>query len=93
MSCTANNKTVASNLIRDGWAITLQRPLADTVYIQPNTKLDTEKPHVVKCDPLAHPLDLSFEVDPDPAPTSTAQCEYKTIEGDVPIDGTNNHQF
>lgn len=57
-SCTTNNKKVASNFIRDGWALALKKVFADAGYIRPNAKLKKEKPIIVKCDPLANPVDL-----------------------------------
>ena len=92
MSCRSNNKTTTSSSIRDGWATVLQRPVAEAGFIRPSTKLDTKKRGVVKCDPLAKPFDVSFEINPNPSPSSRTQYEYKTVGGDVTIITTNNIQ-
>ena len=84
-SCTENNKIMAHHYIRDGWALALQRVLASAGYIRPTAKLETEKPHLIDCDPGASPLDLSFNIDPSPSPAAPATCEYICVGGDVTI--------
>ena len=83
MSCKDNNKTTAHNFIRDGWALALQRTIADAGYIRPSAKLHTKKGCLLECDPDANPLDLSFNINPDPSPDAQAPCEYSCFGDDI----------
>ena len=85
MTCLENNKTIAHDSIRDEWALGLQRIIAKAGYILPNTKLDTKKPHLLECNLLTHPLDLYFEINPNPSPETPALCEYLCVGGNVTI--------
>ena len=42
--------------------------------ILPTAKLGTEKPRLFECDPGDNPLELSFNIDPDPSPDAPATC-------------------
>ena len=64
--CKENNKKMMHHFIRDGWACALQPALATAGYIHPNAKLVTEKPNLSRSCPGVFPLDLSFDIDPDP---------------------------
>lgn len=66
--CVQNNKKMASNYTRDGWAGALQPALAIAGYIHPSAKLETEKPGLSRLTLNARPLDLSFDPNPDPDP-------------------------
>ena len=85
-SCSDNHKhkLTAHNIV-DGWADTLQAPLATAGYIMPTTKLDTERPNLVKCPPGIRPLDLSFDVDTNISKPNRVSCDYPTIGGNVNI--------
>ena len=85
MSCKENKKTVAHHYIHDGWAVALQRVIALAGYILPTAKLETEKPSLLRCDPVAKPLDLSYDIDPVPSPDAPAVCEYACVGGDITI--------
>ena len=85
MACKDNNKTIAHHYIRDGWAVALQRIIALARYILPTTKLDTEKPHLLQCEPGAKPLDISFDIDPVPSPDALAVSEYACVGGNITI--------
>ena len=83
MSCKENNNIIAHNFIRDGWALAMQRIIADAGYIRPSAKLDTEKGRLLECDPDANPLDLSFDIDPDHSRDAQAPCEYSCFGGNI----------
>ena len=71
------------NYIRDGLALALQHIIAAAGYILPTAKLDTEKSHILECNPCANPLNLSFDIDPDPPPESPTTSEYSCVGGDI----------
>ena len=85
MLCTENSKKIAHNFIGNGWDVSLQRVIALARYILPTANLDTEKPRLLECDPGANPLDLSFNIDPDPSLDVPAVCEYACVGGDITI--------
>ena len=85
MSCTENNKTIAHHFIRDGWAVALQCVIALAGYIRSTAKLDTDKPHLLDCDPGVNPLDLSLDIDLDPSPDALVACGHSCVSGNITI--------
>ena len=85
MSCKDNNKTIAHHYIRDGWVVALQLIIALVGYILPTAKLDTEKPHLLRCDHSVKPLDISFNINPFSSPDTPAVYEYACAGGDITI--------
>ena len=85
--CKENNKKFAHNFIVNGVADGLQKPLATAGYIQKSSNVIVERPHLMPSDLEARPLDLSFEIDPDPTETAPASCPFNIIGGDITITG------
>lgn len=88
--CKKHNKTSAHHFIRDGWAAALQPALALSGYINPNTQLQTEIPHLSPSDITARPFDFSFTPDPHPTDPSHCSCPYTIIGADVTITHTRD---
>ena len=82
--CVKNNKKMAHNFIRDGWASCLQSLLATAGYILPTSTLETETPNLVS-DSSTFPLDISFNPDPSPSPFSPPPCPYPIVGADITI--------
>ena len=85
MSCTENNKTITHHFIYDGWSLVFQRIIAVAGYILSTAKLDTEQRHLLECNPVANPLDASFDIDPYPSREAPASCEYYCVGGAINI--------
>ena len=83
--CVSNNKKMAHNMQRDGFARALQRPLALTGDILPTAKLETKKPNTVRSNPNLRPLDFMFNPDPAVAMATTGACPYATVGMDNTI--------
>ena len=73
---------MASNFIRDGWALALQPILRTAGYLLP---VETEKPNLIPIEPGGKPLDISFDPDPNTSPFAPPPCPYPTIGGDITI--------
>ena len=79
--CTENNKKMMHHFIWDGWACALQPTLATTGYIRPNAKLETKKANLSRSCSGLFPLDISFDIDPDPSSVLLHDRPFPTVEG------------
>ena len=57
--------------------------IATVGYIIQTSKIETEILHVAVCDKGARPIDLSFDIDPDPFPSAPEPCLYVVIGGNI----------
>lgn len=60
-------------------------PLATARHIRPNSKLETEKKHLMNHDMNSNPLDVSFMPDPTSEQDSLTPCPYNNVGGDITI--------
>ena len=54
-------------------------------HSQSTASLNTEKPHLLECNPGANPPGLSFDTGLDPSHEAPASCEYYCVGGDFTI--------
>ena len=89
--CVANNKKMAHNMLRDGFAAALQRPLASAGYILPASKLETEKPNTVPSNPNLGPSTCPSTLTqrwpwPQPGPAPTPRSAWiPPLPGPLPL--------
>ncbi|KAL7539682.1 hypothetical protein ACHAWF_006483, partial [Thalassiosira exigua] len=79
MSCVANNKTMAHNYMRDGFAVALQAPLATAGFILSTTKLEKERTGLIGSNPDLKPLDMSFRPEPAAEQAQAIECPHTHV--------------
>ena len=72
--------------------MTLQQVVADTGYTRSSTKMATETPWLIECNPIIKPLHISFAIDPYTLPDTLTPYKCTCFTGDITIIAPISHQ-